>query len=213
MRTAIDRAFILLILTTWASAKTLEKIVPILSDLAQSLPDSIWEKLYDSVEEALVLKQSSHQDVSLDANQMNDSLNPRAAVLISLRLKPKARKLIYSKYLKDYEGSNTRILKICHNMSLEILSGDYSVWDEVRDAIQRSYVKGAVFEPYTFHRLNREITSQTIPDEIALEIASKPDKYPGFLVAVAEMKMKEKVALGVVPVGETAIKDRWFEHL
>ena len=52
-----------------------------------------------------------------------------------------------------------------------------------------------------------------MPDKIALEIASKPSNYPGFLVAIAEMKMKEKVALEVVPVGETAIKDRWFEHL
>jgi len=208
-----DRAVVLLILTTWASAKTLEKIIPSVSDLIQSLPESNLEKLYDSVEEALALRQSLHQDVSLDANQMNDSLNPRAAVLLSLRLKPKARKLLYSKYLKDYDGSNKLILKLCHNMSLELLVSDYSVWDEVRDTIQRSYAKGAVFEPYTFHRLNREITSQTIPDEIALEIASKPSNYPGFLVAIAEMKMKEKVALGVVPVGEIAIEDRWFEHL
>lgn len=165
------------------------------------------------MEEALALRQSSHKDVSLDANQMNDSLNPKAAVLINFRLKTKARKLLYSKYLKEYDGSNTLILKLCHDMSLEFLAGDYSVWDEVRDTIQRSYAKGAVFDPYAFHRLNRDITSQTIPDEIALEIASKPSSYPGFLVAIAEMKMKEKVALGVVPVGKIATRDKWFEHL
>jgi hypothetical protein len=40
-----------------------------------------------------------------------------------------------------------------------------------------------------------------------------PTSYPGFLVAIAEMKMKEKVASKVIPVGETAIRDKWFEHL
>lgn len=209
----IDRAFILLILTTWASSKTLEKMIDRLDDLIQSLPDLIWANLYNSVEEALVLKQSSHQYVSLDANQMDDFLNPRTAVLISLRAKPTTRKFLYSKYLKEYDGSEALILKLCHDISLEFLANDYSVWSEVRDVIQKSYAKGVVFEPYAFQRLNREITSRTIPEEIALEIASKPSSYPGFLVAVAEMKMKEKVSSRVVPVGETAIKDKWFEHL
>jgi hypothetical protein len=208
-----DRAFTLLILVTWASPKTLEKIIPQLDKFIQNLPDAIWKNLYLSVEEALTLKQSSHQDVSLEPNQMDNFLTPRTAVLISLRAKPKTRKLLYSKYLKEYDSSDALILKICQDMSLEFLVNDYSVWDEVRDVIQRSYAKGVIFEPYAFHRLNREITSRTIPDEIALEIASKPTSYPGFLVAVAEMKMKEKVALKVVPVGETAIKDKWFDNL
>ena len=209
----IDRAFALLILTTWGSPKTLEKIIPRLDEFIQDIPDIIWKNVYNSVEKALDLKQYSHQDISLVPHQMDELLNPRTAVLISLRAKPKTRKLLYSKYLKEYDGSDPLILKQCHDMSLEFLANDYSVWGEVRDVIQRSYAKGVVFEPYAFHRLNREITSQTIPDEIALEIASKPSSYPGFLVAIAEMKMKEKVALKVVPVGETAIKDKWFEHL
>ncbi|MEG4028598.1 MULTISPECIES: hypothetical protein [unclassified Microcoleus] len=208
-----DRAFTLLILVTWASPKTLEKIIPQLDKFIQNLPDVIWKNVYRSVEEALTLKQSSHQDVSLEPNQMDDFLTPRTAVLISLRAKPKTRKLLYSKYLKEYDSSDALILKICQDMSLEFLVNDYSLWDEVRDVIQRSYAKGVIFEPYAFHRLNREITSRTIPDEIALEIASNPSSYPGFLVAVAEMKMKEKVALKVVPVGETAIKDKWFDNL
>lgn len=209
----IDKASCLLILMTWGSSKTLEKIIPKLDEFILSLSDTVWENIYNSVEEALDLRQSSHDRLSLDLNQMDNFLNPKTAVLISLRVKHKTRKLLYSKYLKEYDGSDALILKLCHDMSLEFLVNDYSVWDEVRDVIQRSYVKGVEFEPYTFHRLSREITSRTIPEEIALEIASNPSNYPGFLVAIAEMKMKEKVASTVVPVGETAITDRWFEHL
>ncbi len=144
---------------------------------------------------------------------MNDLLDPRTAILVSLRSKAKTRKLLYSKYLKDYDGSDTSILKISHVMSLEFLVNDYSIWNEVRDVIQRNYAKGVVFEPYAFQRFSREIVSSTIPEEIAVEITSEPILYPGFLVAIAEMKMKEKVALRVVPVGETAIDNKWFEHL
>jgi hypothetical protein len=200
-------------LTTWASSKTVEKLILKLDEFVQILSDSIWVNVYSSVEKALNLLRPSHQEISLDSSQMNDLLHPRTAVLISLRAKPKTRKLLYSKYLKEYNGSDASILKTCHDMSLEFLSNDYSVWDEVRDVIQRSYVKGVAFEPYAFHRLSREITSRTIPEDIAMEIVSQPNSYPGFLVAIAEMTMKEKVASTVIPVGETAIRDKWFEHL
>jgi hypothetical protein len=213
-RNEIDKASSLLILMTWASSKTLEKIIPKLDEFICSLSDTTWNNVYISVEEALNLtRQSSHDRLSLDLNKIDDFLNPKTAVLISLRVESKTRKLLYSKYLKEYDGSDALILKLCHDMSLEFLVSDYSVWDEVRDVIQRSYAKGVEFEPYAFHRLSREITSRTIPEEIALEIASQPSSYPGFLVAIAEIKMKEKVASTVVPVGETAIQDRWFEHL
>jgi hypothetical protein len=112
--------------------------------------------------------------------------------------------------LKNYDGSDISILRVCHDLSLELLANDYSMWGEVRNVIQKSYAKGVVFEPYAFHRFSREITSQAIPNEIALEIASAPSAYPGFLVAIAEMKIKERVASKVVPVGETAIKDKWL---
>ncbi|MFN5514033.1 MAG: hypothetical protein ACK5CA_04590 [Cyanobacteriota bacterium] len=144
---------------------------------------------------------------------MNDLLSPRTAILISLRAKPKTQKFLYSKYLKKYNGPDILILKACHDMSLEFLSEDYSLWSEVRDVIQRSYAKGVVSKPYAFHHFSREITSLSIPGDIAMEIVSQPNDYPGFLVAIAEMKMKEKVASMVIPVGDTAIRDQWFEHL
>ncbi|MEM9808823.1 MAG: hypothetical protein AAF959_26515, partial [Cyanobacteria bacterium P01_D01_bin.56] len=209
----IDKALSLLVVITWASSKTLVKMISKLDEFVQNLSDTNWKNVYSSVEEAVNLPRSSHQQVSLDPGKVDNLLHPRTAVLISLRAKPTTRKSIYSKYLKEYDGSDALILKICHDMSLEFLANDYSVWDEVRDAIQRSYARGVVFDPYTFHRLSREITSRSIPEDIALEIASQPSNYPGFLVAIAEMKMKEKVASKVVPVGDTAIKNRWFEHL
>ncbi len=212
-KSEIDKAFSLLILVTWASPKTLERMIPKLDEFVQSFSDVIWKNVYDSLEETFYLRRSSHQDILLDPSLVNDLLNPRTAVLISLRAKTETRKLLYSKYLKEYDGSDSLILKLCHDMSLGFLADDYSVWNEVRNVIQKSYAKGVVFEPYAFQRLSREITSRTIPDDIALEIACQPSRYPGFLVAIAEIKIKEKVSSTVVPVGETAIINRWFEHL
>jgi len=188
-------------------------MIPKLDEVVENLSDALWKNVYSSVEEALNLRRIAYQDISLDSSQINGSLSPKTAVLISLRAKNKTRKALYAEYLKKYDGSDKLILKLCHDMSLEFLADDYSIWNEVRDVIQRSYAKGVVFEPYAFHRLSREITSHTIPEDVALEIASQPIKYPGFLVAIAEMKMKEKVASTVVPVGETAINNGWFEHL
>lgn len=207
----IDKAISLLILTTWGGAKTLVKIIPKLDEIITTLSDSTWKNVYNSAEEALNLQNNWMIDLNYD--QINHSLNPRAAALLSLRANNKTRKLLYSNYLRKYEGADALILKSCYHMSLEFLSKDYSAWNEVRDVIQRSYAKGVVFEPFTYQRFNRHIASRNIPEDIAMEIVSKPNNYPGFLVAIAEMKIKEKVASTIIPVGQIAIRDKWFEHL
>jgi hypothetical protein len=208
-----DMALILLVSITWASSRTLEKIISKLDESIKILSDSIWKNLYNSVEEALKLTELSHQKISIDINQMNKLLSLKTVVLISIRATHQIRKSLYSTYLKNYDGEDISIIKFCQNLSLELLVNDYSMWTEFRNVIQRSYAKGVVSEPYAFHHFHREVDSQNIPDEIAEEIASTPHNYPGFLVAIAELKMKEKVASKVVPVGETAINNKWFEHL
>jgi hypothetical protein len=209
----MEIAITLLILVTWASHKTLEKIIPKLNESLQKVSESTWINLYNSVEDALDTQQYSRRDVSLDVNHTDEFLNSKTAVLMCLRAEDETRKLLYSKYLEDYDALDVPTLKLCYNMSLEFLASDYSMWDKVRNVIQRSYAKGVVFERYAFHRFSREINSQNIPYEIAEEIASCPRAYPGFLVAIAEMKIKEKVASKVIPVGETAINEKWFYHL
>ena len=149
----------------------------------------------------------------IEVNQIPHSLDFKTAALISLRSKLGTRKSIYLRYLRNYDGSDISILKLCNDMSLELLVNDYSMWDKVRDVIQRSYKKGIVFETYLFYHFSKEGTHRNIPDKIAEEIVSDPNSYPGFLVAIAEIKLKELVASRVVPVGETAIKDAWFSHL
>jgi hypothetical protein len=207
----IDKAISLMILTTWAGTKTLVKIIPKLDKIITFLSDSTWKNVYNSVEVALNLQRNWMIDLNYD--QIGHFLNPRTVALLSLRANNNTRKLLYSNYLRKYEGSDELILKSCYNMSLGLLSKDYSAWDEVRDVIQRSYAKGVVFEPFTYQRYNRHIASRNIPEDIAMEIVSKPNSYPGFLVAIAEMKIKEKVASAIIPVGQIAIRDKWFEHL
>jgi hypothetical protein len=213
-KSEIDTAFTLLMLVTWSSAKTLERIIPILDQSVTRLPNNIWENLYNSIENALeLIPPASDRNASIDMDKIYKSLHPRTLTLICLRSKNNIRRSIYLEYLKEYDGTDSSILKLCHDMSLEFLSEDYSKWEKVRDVIQKSYVRGVVFDPYLFHRLSRDMTIKNIPDKVATEIGSNPSNYPGFLVAIAEMKLKEIVASKVVPVGETAIKDKWFDHL
>ncbi|MBT9097471.1 hypothetical protein KFZ76_07065 [Methylovulum psychrotolerans] len=208
--TDLDIAFSLLILVTWGSPKTLVKAVDKIDELIQRLSEPLWESLYNSVEEAIMLSPSSRHDLDLNKNTYACTINPKSAALISLRAKLKTRKLLYVKHLKEYDGMDRPTLKLCRNMSLEFLANDFSIWEEVRSVIQRSYSKNVLFESYY---INREITSNTIPKEIALEIASNPSSYPSCLIAIAEMKLKEEVASKVQSVGEIADRDNWFDHL
>jgi hypothetical protein len=58
--------------------------------------------------------------------------------LNSLRAKPQTRKLLLSKYLKEYDGLMRKSLMLCH-VCLRISGKNYDMWAEVRDGIQRSY--------------------------------------------------------------------------
>lgn len=211
--TEVDNALILLIILTWASQKTIYKLINSLDELIENLPKNIWEKLYKSIEKALSIKSFSRHSKPFRHVELSENINPRTALLISLRANENSQNKLFSKFLKKYNGSDSIIIECCYKKSLKLLANDYSYWNEVKEVLKRAYIKGNSFEPYSFHILTRRIDRQGIPEEIAIEISSNPEKFPGFLVGLAEIKAKEKVAKDIIPVGDIAVSEKWFDHL
>lgn len=208
-----DKAMVLLVLITWASSKTIIKIIISIEYLVDNLSEPAWSNVFKSAEESLNLVSSSHRITHVDVTDISHALSPRAASLISLRMKQNSLKLLYSLYLKNYNGSDPLVLRRCYDMSIAFLSENYNSWNDVKNIIQKCYSNDMVSQEYESFRSRRMIASNAIPHDVATEILAQPCQYPGFLVALAEANMKERVAAEVVPVAQIAERDGWFEHL
>ncbi|MEQ8998050.1 MAG: hypothetical protein RID53_16280 [Coleofasciculus sp. B1-GNL1-01] len=213
LRNETDVMFILLILLSWGSSKTLTKLSSRIDDFLKEISDENWNRLYISIEEAVKLTQDSSDRLRLvvfDMNSLPSSLSPRTVTLLSVRAKEQNQEKLYSKYLSQYDGCDLLTLQFCQRIALDLLNSSKTNWDSVREVIQKSYKKGAISERYAFHQFVRQSAQNPLPEKIAQEIAQEPDQYPGFLVAAAEAKCKEIVASNITPVGEIANRDKWF---
>ncbi len=208
----VDLMFLTLVLVTWGSRKTLSKLLIHIDEFIKKLSAENWNQLYDSAKEAIRLTQPfSNSLLNFKLEDFPGDLDAKTVALIGLRAKEQSRIILYSKYLKEYNGLDLVTLKFYQDVALELFSFNQENWTSVREAIRHSYLNGVVSEPYLYHRFFQKITEEKLSIKIAEEISEEPDYYPSFLVAAAEDRCKEAVAPNIVPVGEIARREKWFE--
>lgn len=204
-----DVLFTTLVLITWGSKKTLEGLVGLIDSVLKELSTDNWRRLYNSVEESIsCTQQSSDRFILFDVKLLPELLNARTVTLLAIR--SKEPKDLYSKYFDGYSGSDLQVLQYWQRVVIELLGESKISWQSALKVISQSYMEGVVSERYAFQRFIRRVSADSLPDEIAEEIAREPDRYPGFLVAAAEAKCRNIVASKIVKVGEIARRDRWF---
>ena len=75
--------------------------------------------------------------------------------------------------------------------------------------IRRCYELGES-DPYHGVRFRRTAEAK-MPAMIASQITENPERYPGFLVSLAEETCRRDVAAKIVPVAAAATSEHWFE--
>jgi len=207
-----DIMFATLVLVTWGSSKTLTRLASAIDSSLKKLSLDNWHRLYKAVEDAVDLtRHSGDRIVNLNIESLPEALSTRTVVLLAVRAKDQSRRKLYFKYLNGYAESDPLILKFCQELALELLEFNQTNWRFVLEVIAQSYAKGAISERYAFQRFARKAEGNPLPVDIAEEIAKHPERYPGFLVAAAEAVCKDLVASKIIPVGEIARRDKWFE--
>jgi hypothetical protein len=205
----MDRMFAVLLLITWGSKKTVERLASLIDIFLEKLSSDNWRHLYNSVEESVAwTQQSSHRFIIFDFNLLPQSLNARTVTLLGIR--SKNQKDLYSKYLNGYNGADLQVLQYWQGVAIELLGEGKISWESALDVISQSYLKGVVSERFAFQKFIRTVPADSLPNDIAKQIARQPDRYPGFLVAAAEAKCKDIVASKIVKVGEIARSNKWF---
>lgn len=207
-----DSMLVALILLTWGSASTLINLSEKMDSLLNRLTADNWHRVIRSVEYSTSMTHEELKDglLSFTISSLPNNLSERSATAFGMRAKKEDRKAFYSKYLKNYRGTDRIILEFCQDEALDLSNFNNPSWSPNLNLIANSYAEGVISDPHVFRRLAPHRHIRSLPIKIAEKIAGTPDKYPSYLVAYAEAACREKVASKIVPVGEIAKREGWF---
>jgi hypothetical protein len=212
-RTTMEKLQVSQLWLTWASENTIMQSFQEFSCLVASLESDEWARFFDSVERGITLTQTQSDGrlIELDLQTLPASIPPRACVALGLRSRPETRLKLYRKYLADYNYEDVRVLQFCQNIAVRLLLKGERYWHDALRMISHCFTKGVVSEPFAYVQFIRRAGSNAFPSQFAVDIIKNANQYPGFLVAAAESKCRENLAKKIVPVGQVAERDRWFE--
>ncbi len=97
-------------------------------------------------------------------------------------------------------------------MAIELARTDPNFWQESLSLIARSYAYGIIPSPAVTRSFSKFLAEGLVlPLDVALEIVQHPEKYPRSLTLSIEPIFKKMVDSHVVPVGNVAKEQHWFE--
>jgi hypothetical protein len=131
---------------------------------------------------------SSARLIIFNVKSLPEVLNTRTVTLLGIR--SKNPKDLYSKYLNKYDGTDLHVLQYWQSVAIQLLGEEQISWQSALQIISTSYVKGVVSERYAYQRFIRSVSANSLPDDMAKNIARQPELYPGFLIAAAEAKCR-----------------------
>lgn len=212
----IDKTVIIYLLLTWGSLNVIVYMLEKIDSLISKLPNNDWNRLYKLLDEAIEVTsgQANNRYIDFNVDALPNNLGPRTVTLISLRAKQHSKRKLYSNYLIAYSSCDQIVLEFCQQIAIETImeSDDTIALNNALKVIAQSYQQGVVARNYAFHKVLRRVHRVNfLSVTIAEAIVGDPQSYPSLLVALAESKCKEIVASKIVPVGEIALHNSWFE--
>jgi len=149
--------------------------------------------------------------VTYDLRSPTSKISKRLVTVLSFRAPRAERARFFEAFLADYTGDDFQILSFCQREILSRPDFGQESWRQFLPLIAKAYEQRVTperqhFGTYMYHaRVRPELA-----DSLVQEIAGNADKYPGFLVSMADTKMRKQIAPQIVPVGRVAAKEGWF---
>ena len=147
--------------------------------------------------------------VTLSPNGLPSNLSERLCVALGSRLKPDAALELYRKFLTDYSGIDPTILAFCENHGLQLARSHNEFWPQALALVKRKYELGIINDDYYWMHQGDSLTD-TLPPDVAAQIASQPQAYPRFLVYLAEGRCQLEVETKLPSIADVAQIEGWF---
>ena len=207
------KAFALLLFCSWAGPKTLSNLGGLANELADSLPDEWWSRLHHALDQRIPRwSQFASKASGISLTDLSGDPGLRFLVLVASRLGRRDQRAMYERFLERYDGTDPAVLNLCLETSLRCAIERVTPWPEWLESISRFYMKGGTLGSYLhIGHIAGASASFSLDLTSSKTIIGDPDKYPLALVALAERVCRWDVSRRVVPVGEVAKRDRWFQ--
>lgn len=216
-----EKAFALLILLSWGSAKTLMSLTSPINDALISLPTNDWLRLARSLYlyTPTMWGLGISDKIRLDVEALPNGLADRTVSALEMRMNAGASRQLVSRYLSRYEGSDPVTLTLLQRTAADHILDQPSIdWKHWLRIIERSYNQDnpreqglpQYYRDSSYYLRVRRGQVESLSPEVAQEIADAPAKYPRHLVAIAESRCRLDVSSEVVPVAEVAQRENWL---
>jgi len=212
--TEVELQFALLILLTWGSSKVLTALAQTIDEKLVSITSDNWSRLARSLRSATHTPFDPDRGgtVELEITALPDSLSERTVTAFGVRADEKTVQSLVERYFYQYKGDDPFALSIMQQTAIEhIMDPNVNESERWLSIIARSYLQGIFADTLKINHAIRN-RDNVIQLDVAKAIAGNPDKYPRYLVAVAESRCGTDVASQIIPVSETAKSDGWFVH-
>jgi hypothetical protein len=209
----LEVMFSLLICLTWASPKTLVKLLDKINMMLKKLNQEGWNRLYSSLRQAVKVRNNNSSSLfSFEMRTLPKELSARTVVSLSVRGEPQFTQKLFSTYLQGYNGSDKAVLNHCQRIIYKLIQKNptATTWDRNLPEIARFYSKGVMHVPRFLYSLLERGERMEIPQRTAEKIMEEAEKYPIPLINAAEMSCRRRISSKSTPVAKIAQRDKWF---
>jgi hypothetical protein len=203
--TVEQRMLVCLLGFTWCIPEVLLELLPSIDHTLNGLGEAEWNRFVRGLGSCVGRAQEGF-DFS---KSLPEKLPARVAVCYGFRGSELSREGIFKKHLQQYAGTNREILGFGLGLALDFARANSPSWNPQIRFVSHAYRAGLISEPYIQNYIGRYGTVY-LKLKTAEQIADNADKYPGYLVAVAESRLRNITAKAVTPVAQTAELDQWF---
>ena len=209
-----EKTFALMLFFGWSGPKTMVRVSEMANEILRSLPEEWWARLHMALWPRPYLIGRRPKRFDLDLKRLPVDLSARFVVLVAGRLKSQTVISLCSEFLREYNGDDRAVLQLVLETAFRRAVNEEDSWRTFLPLISSCYMKGASLDGY--HALNVD-ASERVPFwgmdvSTAEEIIRTCDIYPLELVAIAELVCRSEVAKNIVPVGDVAIQNKWFDE-
>jgi hypothetical protein len=179
-----------------------------------TLDESEWGRLFYEVRRIRLFGAARTEVVSkglIETIRDLKDVSIRSACILALIAPHGLSETIYRLHLADRWEDDDRALEFAQAYALRVPEDVSAKWLPDLDVVRACYKRGLAFEsPRTRLRQRMGSEPEWMPIEIARRIASESTEYPGFLVELAQNRVRADVASRIVPVAAVAEREKWF---
>jgi hypothetical protein len=206
----IETLFVFLVALTWANISSLIANAELLDGALSQLDRREWHRLFFAAKRCGIIARTKEEREHISTKKLPERLSERLASVFINRLDSTNTQAFYEKYLKGTRSEDSVVLDFVQREALDVENLGTEGWAPDLELVQRCYSLGVAFEPSALRMQRSRRDPTPIPLRLAEAILNTPDRFPGFLVTLAEERCRQEVSGKVKPVALVAERDNWF---